>query len=213
MCNQKLELPKCGYHAMEYTFLETGEPELINKPDSTLVLQDQNRQPLQIEQWSNDNAAQYLGGKKSPSSKTPQFIALKAKCDDHGRVINCSHLNRSEALTFYFKIYRLSARYALPTRYFTELELKKAQMKSHKAFVTKMGYNRNMGHWVLYRPQYLGGEALFHLYGDQGYGQVKLFIKFWRSPDSKPGVLLRIAICRAQYSVGTSFFPPFRHRD
>jgi hypothetical protein len=187
-------VPACPHQLVMCSLLE-----LINKPDSTLVLQDPMGQPLQIEERSYDKAAQYPGGKKLPSSKTPQFIAFKAKCDNHGRVINCSHLNRTEAQTFYFMIYQLSAGYALPTSYFTELELKRAQMKSHTAFVTKMGYNRSTGHWVLYMPKYLGGgEALFHLYDDQGYFQVKLFIEFWRSPDSKPGVLLRIPICWAQ---------------
>jgi hypothetical protein len=36
----------------------------------------------------------------------------------------------------------------------------------------------------------MGGAGFFHLYDDQGYGQVKMFMKFWRSPGSKAGTLL-----------------------
>jgi hypothetical protein len=32
---------------------------------------------------------------------------------------------------------------------------------------------------------------------------VKLFIKFWRSPESQPGILLRITMTWAQYTVGS----------
>jgi hypothetical protein len=77
-------------------------------------------------------------------------------------------------------------------------------MKAHRAFLRKMGFNANSGNAVMYGPQYLGGEALFHLCDDQGYGQVKLFIKFWRSKETETGIFLRITMTWAQYTVGTS---------
>ena len=40
------------------------------------------------------------------------------------------------------------------------------------------------------------------MYDDQGYGQVKLFMKFWRSPDSIPGKLLRITMAWNQFCAG-----------
>jgi hypothetical protein len=54
---------------------------------------------------------------------------------------------------------------------------------------------------VLGGPHYLGGAAFFHFYDDQGYGQVKLFIKFWRSPECIPGKLLRITVAWATVSL------------
>ena len=41
------------------------------------------------------------------------------------------------------------------------------------------------------------------MYDDQGYGQIKVFLKLWRSPESQAGKLLRVAYSWAQYSVGT----------
>jgi hypothetical protein len=56
----------------------------------------------------------------------------------------------------------------------------------------------------LWGPHYLGGAGFFHLYDEQGYGQVKLFLKCWRSPDSIQGKLLQITMAWAQFCVGTS---------
>jgi hypothetical protein len=70
--------------------------------------------------------------------------------------------------------------------------------------VAKSGYNRCTAAIVLYAPYFLGGAAFFHLYDDQGYGQVRLFLKCWRSPDTVAGKLLRITIAWAQFCVGTS---------
>ena len=57
---------------------------------------------------------------------------------------------------------------------------------------------------VVYGPLFLGGAGFFHLYDDQGYGQVKLFMKFWRSPNNLAGKLLQITMAWHQFSVGTS---------
>jgi hypothetical protein len=72
--NQKLELTKCGYHAIEYEFLPTGEPKLINKPPVDLVLMDEQGNCFEIEQWLYNRAAQYLGCKKSISNKKTQLL-------------------------------------------------------------------------------------------------------------------------------------------
>ena len=66
--NQQLELPKCGYHALAYDFLPTGEPKLINCPNAEIVLIDLTGQPLQITQWPNNKAAKYLVHQESLSN-------------------------------------------------------------------------------------------------------------------------------------------------
>ena len=104
--------------------------------------------------------------------------------------------------TIYQSIYRPSVGFCLPWSHFTEKELHKAQTKAHRAFVAKSGYNRNTASSVLFGPHYLGGAGFFHLYDEQGYGQVKLFMKSWRSPDSLQGRILRVSLAWAQYNAG-----------
>jgi hypothetical protein len=119
-------------------------------------------------------------------------------------VINTSHLIWWETELFYLVIYRQSTNYCLPTSHFTFKELNAAQTKSHRAFLRKMRFNSFSGNAVMYGPEELGGRDLIHLYDEQGFGQIKLLVKFWRTPDNKPGVLLRITMKWAQYTVGIS---------
>ena len=85
--NQALELPKCGYHAIIYDFEPTGEPFLVDNPESQLVLRDANGQQFHISKLKNTKAVKYLGTHKCPSDQKQQFIILKKKCDDLGRVV------------------------------------------------------------------------------------------------------------------------------
>ena len=59
---------------------------------------------------------------------------------------------------------------------------------------------------MLFGPHHLGRAGFFHLYDDQGYGQLKLFLKSWRTPDSLQGKLLRVTLAWAQYNAGTGIF-------
>jgi hypothetical protein len=204
ICNQKLELPKCGYHAIMYEFEPSGEPLLIDQPASRLTLQDGAGDSLDIKQWATTMATKYLGAHKCPADQKKQKQVLKEKCDDFARVINSSHLNRRETRCFYHHIYRLSANYTLPTTYFTYKDLKDIQSKAHSSMVARMGYCRSTPLSVIFGPPQLGGAGFFHLYDDQGYGQVKMFMKFWRSPDTQIGKMLRITMAWAQFAVGTS---------
>ena len=67
------------------------------------------------------------------------------------------------------------------------------------------GFNRNTSKAVVFGPAQLGGMEFFHLYDEQGYGQVSTFLKFWRSPQTHPGEVLRIAVAWSQYCAGTSW--------
>jgi len=202
VCNQALELPKCGYHTMCYEFDPTGQPNLIDTPESSITITDPSGNTLPISQWPNSKAVKYLGTKKSISNQQPQFDDLLHKCNEFARVISCSHLTRRETQVFYWSIYRLSVGYALPTCHFSQKQLHTIQTKAHRTMVAHSGYNRNTAAAILYAPLYLGGAGFFHLYDDQGYGQVKMFMKFWRSPASTTGKLLRITVAWAQFCAG-----------
>jgi hypothetical protein len=160
--NQALELSKCGYHAIMYDFLPTGEPILLDSPPTHLQIRDHAGILLPIEQWKNSSAAKYLGTFICiTTNDKQQHKVLMEKCNTFARLINCSTLDRTESQTFYWAIYRLSSNYyPLPTAHFTFKELDKIQAKSHVAMVTHMGYNS-------------------HLYDDQGYGQIKTLMKHW----------------------------------
>ena len=70
--------------------------------------------------------------------------------------------------------------------------------------VSRSGYCRMTANAIIYGPKKYGGAGFFHLYDNQGYGQLKMFLKLWRSPASQAGKLLSVTVSWAQYGVGTS---------
>ena len=201
--NQALELSKCGYHIIAYDFQPDGTPTLINSPNNQIQIQDNHTQPLPIQQWPNTSATKYLGAYKCIAHQDKQAFTLKSKCNHFAKVIQASHLTRRETQVFYWSIFKLSANYVLPSTYFSKDELSKIQSASHSAMVARIGYCRTTPRAIIYGSKRYGGAGLFHLYDDQGYGQLKTFIKFWRSPTTQPGCLLRILMDWCQYCVGT----------
>jgi len=122
------------------------------------------------------------------------------------KVANTCHLTRGATQCLYHAIYNPSVGYALPVTAFTFKELNTIQAKSHSAMLSKMGYNRNSPTEVVFGPRHMGGFGLFHLYDLQGHRQCQLFLKYWRSPHTKTGKHLRIALSWIQYNLGTSKF-------
>ena len=199
--NQALDLSKCDYHIITYNFKPDGTPTLLDKPDSQITIQDSQAQVLPIQQWPNSMATKYLGVHKSFANQSKQASILIAKCNHYAKVIQSSHLTRGETQVFYWSNYRLIA--VLPSTYFTKDELTRIQSTSHSAMVARMGYCRTTPREIIYGSKSLGGASLFHLYDDQGYGQLKTFLKFWRSPTTQPGRLRWILMAWCQYCVGT----------
>ena len=202
--NQTLELPKCGYHAIIFEFEPTGEPKLVENPDCRITLQNCLGLPFDSSKWKTTFATKYLGAHKAPAHQHHQALALKRKCDDLCQVITCSHLTRSETQCFYWAIYQLSANYVLSMTYFSKNKLHKIQAQAHCTMVGRSGYCINTASNILFSPKKYGGAKFFHLYDDQGYGQIKQFIKLWRSPTTQAGQLLRVVISWTQYCTGTS---------
>ena len=205
--NQELELTKCKYHVIHFQFQENGAPTMVDEdtPPAPLKITGKHGQAVTIAHVKSSRAIKYLGCHKSPMNQQDQLATLQDKCDDYARVINCSRLSTRGTQVFYQAIYRLSVGYPLPMCYFTMDQLTRVQKKSHKAMLAGCGFNRNTNLAVVFGPAHLGGMEFFHLYDEQGYGQVSTFLKFWRSPQTHPGEVLRIAVAWAQYCAGTSW--------
>ena len=203
--NQDLELSKCKYHIIHYDWQPSGEPVLSVEanPQDPVSIVGKDGAPVHIQHVPNDVAIKYLGCHKCCANQQQQKEALRIKCDDYARVINCSCLSRRGTQVCYQAIYRLSVGYPLPVCYFTFDELDKIQRKAHGAMVSHSGFNRNTKKAVLFGPPWLAGANFFHLYDIQGHGQLKLFITSWRTPNTHSGKLLRIAVSWAQYCTGT----------
>jgi hypothetical protein len=200
-----LELPKCTYHVIDYTFTLDGAPILRGgKVGSDLILvsgdcTSQQKIPFKSAHCSHKT----LGHYKDPAgNQTKQAQVLLQKSNDAGLFVQCSALNRQEAWTYYYAIYLPSIGYPLQNCHFTHKQLHRIQAKGMHAIFAKCGFNRNTKHLILFGPSHLGGASFRHLYTEQGIGQIQSFIKHWRS-STQPGQLLRIAVSWTQYVAGT----------
>ena len=128
---------------------------------------------------------------------------MKAKSDEITAFLWKCPLSRLEAWTFYYACYLPSVGYPLPCSFMTKSQLETIQSKAMSIIVPRCGYNRNTKKDILYGPMELGGASFRHLYVEQGIGQIKLFLRSWRS-GSVAGRLLRIAVGWFQAQAGTS---------
>ena len=113
-CNQSVELSKCGYHAITYSFQPTGEPTLVQCPHLAITLHGSNNLPFDVTHWDNSKATKYLGVYKCPSDQKKQSKFLLQQCKDFSGIVTCSHLTRRDTKCFCWAIYHLSVNYALP---------------------------------------------------------------------------------------------------
>jgi hypothetical protein len=117
------------------------------------------------------------------------------------RILVSSSLNRREAWTFNFAIYLPSIGYPLPLYHFSKQELETLHQKVTSKMIARCGYCQKTKQEIIYGPPDLAGKCFCHPYGEQGTGQIVLFLKHWRT-FGQAGTLARIALSWAQFHVG-----------
>ena len=204
-----LELPKCSYQLMHWQFTAEGVPILAGGTSGLdLQIDDShcgNQRQQSISQLSAHSAHKTLGHYMTPSgNQSQQFNILKKKSDAIAMKLLKSPLTRHEAWTYYFAMYLPSIGYPLPMTHFTRDQLHRIQQKALSAIIARCGYNRNTHRAIIFGSTKYGGANFRHLYSIQGAGQVQLFLKFWRTPLSQAGKLLRISVSWLQLAAGIS---------
>ena len=201
-----LELSKCSYQLLSWTFSPLGVPALTKAlPASQVTVHNIHRTTSQqILAISAHHAHKTLGHYKDPAgNQRQQLIELQLKCDKAADFIARSPLNRQEAWTYYFAIFLTSVGYPLASCHFTSTALDNVQRRAMSNMIAKCGFNRHTKREVIYGPSKFGGANFRSLYSLQGTGQVCAFIKYWRSP-CQAGQLLRHSTAWAQYALGIS---------
>lgn len=201
-----LELSKCSYQLLSWTFSSAGTPMPIKAiPNFPVTVKDMTRTTSQnIPAISAHSAHKTLGHYKDPAgNQRQQLHELQQKCDKAADFIARSPLNRQESWTYYFAIFLTSVGYPLASCHFTRNALDSVQRRAMSNIIAKCGFNRHTKREVLYGPSKFGGANFRSLYSLQGTGQVSAFLKYWRSP-CQAGQLLRHSTAWAQYALGIS---------
>ena len=201
-----LELSKCSYHLLRWSFSISGAP-VLNVPDDLpdLVARDpQTSQVHPLPMLSPFSAHKTLGHYKEPSgSQKAQSHQLQTLCADQVSFLWKSPLTRMEAWYFYKACFVPSVSYPLANSHFSMASLQKIQRSAMAIIVAKCGFNRHMKREVLYGPSHLGGAEFYELYDQQGIGQVTSFLRHWRM-GTMIGQLLRCLLTWTNYSAGMS---------
>ena len=79
-------------------------------------------------------------------------------------------------------MYLASVIYSLAVTSYTEHQLEQIQQKAVNYILPKCGYNRHTRQALVYGPVMYGGGGFLHLYGEQGWKQVYMFLKYWWYP-------------------------------
>jgi hypothetical protein len=180
-----LEISKCSYQLMSWTFSPLGVPSLTKTlPAEQVKVSDIHLITSQnIPAISAHRAHKTLGHYKDPAgNQQQQLLELQLKCDKAADFIARSPLNRQEAWTYYFAIFLTSVGYPLASCHFTAQALDNTQRRALSNIIAKCGFNRHTKREVIFGPSMYGGANFRSLSSLQGTGQVAAFLKYWRSP-------------------------------
>ena len=145
-----------------------------------------------------------LGHWKEPAGyQTEQYDRLKQKCEKLANTAFTSPMNRKDAWVYYFAIFLPSITFPLSNSFFDRQTLWKTTHPATKKIAAKCGFARTMATEILYGPASLGGASFRECYIEQGIGQLQLFLRHWRNPDTQAGKMTRIAVHWIQLHCGT----------
>jgi ribonuclease HI len=216
-----LELTKCACYMVIWNFDNDGQPTILCEDhDEKIKIQIRQRDnsTVVIPQLSHDTGQKTLGVMKCPSgSQQPEIERLREKSDAIARRLILSGLTRKEARLAYETSYIPAMRYSLATTSIHQVDLEKIQQRATSAFLTKMGYNRNMPREVVFGHQLYQGLSLRHLFDIQGIDGITTFIQEINSNGKTKSVLAAtIQALQIEAGIGKSIFEqtePLPHVD
>ena len=205
----ELELSKCSFHNVRWGFTSKGspfpDPERDDEATITVKRYDDQHDGTDIRQLDPTQAHKTLGHWKEPAGRQyDQREQLQRKCDKLATTAHNSPMNRKDAWVYYFAIFLPSITYPLANSFFKQLELKRLTHPATKRIAAKCGFARSTPSAVLYGPAALGGASFRQCYVEQGIGQLQLFLRHWRQPETQVGRLSRVAVHWTQFQCGTS---------
>ena len=217
-----LELSKCSFHLLHWRFSMQGAPVLANCPSEYRSIQvtDPHTSITQtLEHLTPHSAHKTLGHYKEPAgTQITQFHQLKKKSDSITKFLWSTPLSREESWLYYQACYLPAICYPLTCSHLTFQQLDRVQREAMSIIFARCGYNRNTKREILFGPVEYGGANFTHLYFQQGFQQVKYFMRQWRA-NSSVGRMFQCALAWTQVSVGTSFpilettSPPLPHME
>ncbi len=137
-----LEIPKCNYYVMRWSFEPSGIPELDSDVNTILHLENGDRTASVT--LTNDAitvAHKTLGTWKSAArDQKKQAQELEDKSNEYARTIMASPITHVDNWSAYYAIYLPKMTFVLPTSYLPEKQLKRIELRAQGATLCKGGF-------------------------------------------------------------------------
>lgn len=200
-----LELPKCSYHVIFYTFRSCGRPQMSYSQHTPIHVTDQFGEQVRITQYVVSKAHKTLGHLKAPDDGgTTQLAAIRKACVHLQQKVHKYPFRPSDADTFYHQVVTPKFNYILPQCYSSSAELNRVSAGLQSECARACGFSGSMHTAIRYGPPALGGAGLIEFYTHQGRGQILNLLRSVRSNT----MLRKVWLCTlswAQLSAGVHY--------
>lgn len=178
-----LELSKCFYYVLAWTFTQQGDPI----PVSMLNLA-RAAPPIQLQEFGKETSTDIAIKAPEEAHKTlgvwlsmigndtTHINHLKTRSCNMSSIVATSGLQPYQADVALRMIYTPAMTYSLPAVNISEKVLDKIQAKALESFIPALGFNCNFPRAVLLGPKAFGGEGIPHLHTESNIQKIEILM-------------------------------------
>jgi hypothetical protein len=204
-----LNLLKCFWYGIEWTFTDAGVPRMMKLQDDDPPIQLTSGADFQtrhsITKIASTKGMRTLGVRLVPDGNdNDEYNYRMAEATIMRDRLKRAPLNREQVGIGFRSIWKMKLQYPIGATCFTHKQCNKLQARYLPSFLSRMGINRTMVAAVRHGPNSLGGMEIFHLETEQAVQHVKLIISHIQCGD-EVGKMLQLSIDHLQLQAGTSW--------
>jgi hypothetical protein len=203
-----LNLAKCYWYGIEWTFTATGEAQMVSTTDGPTIILTAGAtpdKPEPLRRVSTSEGQRTLGVRLAPDGNENMEHSYRIiQARKMGQRIRAAPLGREHIVTGFRAIWKAMIQYPLGATCFNSQQCHQLQTKYLPYFLSKMGINRTTATAVRHGPACYGGLEVFNLETEQGVQHASLIVSHLRKED-EVGQMLHISLDHLQLQAGVSW--------
>jgi hypothetical protein len=201
-----LELSKCLYYIVDYTFDQTGNP-VISTPEHDALTLHTNESPeeVRISLFQDNEAHKTLGCFRAINgNESTQYNKLMIIATEWARKISSRYFSRQEAWLVYHSYFMPKVLYSMHTTNFSKQQCDSIQSPVINAVLPHLGFNRHTSRDLIFAPAEFGGVGISDLYTELYTTRLETLTMHIRDESSELGRLFQINLGYIQLLIGRS---------
>jgi hypothetical protein len=203
-----LNLAKCYWYGIEWTFTATGEAQMVSTTDGPMIILTAGAtpdKPEPLRRVSTSEGQRTLGVRLAPDGNENMEHSYRIiQARKMGQRIRAAPLGREHIVTGFRAIWKAMIQYPLGATCFNSQQCHQLQTKYLPYFLSKMGINRTTATAVRHGPACYGGLEVFNLETEQGVQHASLIVSHLRKED-EVGQMLHLSLDHLQLQAGVSW--------